>query len=168
VSYSIDGLINAIDEHPLRWEEITLESVISLPTLRVQSGEKLVDFFFYSIGGPVTDRKIWPPYYRVSGSASPPYNVDYQPIELGAEDESLGSYSSSISRSERDIRLQQLYTITSDLIDIYPKKLEETSDTERGVIKEFKKLFDLLAHPPVLSVYRMLNPHFFEWLASFS
>jgi hypothetical protein len=38
VSYSISELIDAIDEHPLRWEEITLESVLSLPTLTIQDG----------------------------------------------------------------------------------------------------------------------------------
>jgi hypothetical protein len=70
VSYSIDKLIDAIDEHPLRWEEITLESVISLPTLTIQVGQKIVEFFFYPIGGSIDDRKIWSPYYRVTGLAS--------------------------------------------------------------------------------------------------
>lgn len=167
MSYSIDKLIDAIDEHPLRWEEITLESVISLPTLTIQDGQKIVEFFFYPIGGPIDDRKIWPPYYRVTGLASPPYNVEYQPINMNA-DEPLGSDEALLSPDEHDTQLQALYTVGNHLIDIYPKTPEEVSDTERETIKEFARLFDLLVDKPVLPVYRALNPQFFQWLDLFS
>lgn len=166
MSYSINELIDAIDEHPLRWEEITLESVISLPTLVMQDGQKIVEFFFYPIGGPIDDRKIWPPYYQVTGSASPPYNIEYQPISVDT-DEPLGAHTGSLSPDEYDTQLQNLYTIGGNLIDIYPKALEEASDIERETVKEFKRLFDLLVDEPTLPAYHALNPQFFQWLTLF-
>jgi hypothetical protein len=112
--YSIAKLIDEIDEHPLRWEVITLESAMSLPTLRLNDGKIFVEFYFYPSGGPIDNRQIWPPYYRAISQVDSEYRVDLIPIdpqELGSisTEQPLGSgYLPTRSHDEYDDRLQSL------------------------------------------------------------
>jgi hypothetical protein len=169
--YSIPDLIDAIDDHPLRWEAITLESVLSLPTLSTQNDQTHVEFFFYPIGGSIDNRQVWAPYYRVTSNATvPPYDIQYQPIppsELNniPTETPLGNGDLSISsREEYDAQLNILYTLTGQLVDIYPKPIDTLNDEEKQVISDYRQHFNQLVHQPILPAYIALNPGFFHWL----
>jgi hypothetical protein len=168
--YSIVKLIDEIDEHPLRWEVITLESAMSLPTLRLNDGKVLVEFYFYPSGGPIDNRQIWPPYYRAIGQVDLPYKVNFisiDPQELGqiSTEQPLGSgYLPTQSRDEYEAKLQSLYTQFDRLIDFYPKPALEISTTEKQVVTEVYSLFYSLAQVSLTPAYKALNLSFFNWL----
>jgi hypothetical protein len=168
--YSISDLIDAIDEHPLRWKAITLESVLSLPTLSTQHDQTHVEFFFYPVGGPIDNRQVWAPYYRITSSVTAPYDVQYQPIHPSdlsniPTEAPLGSGDLNISsREEYDAQLNTLYNLTGQLIDIYPKPIDTLNDQEKQVIVDYRQHFNQLVHPPTLPAYIALNPGFFHWL----
>jgi hypothetical protein len=168
--YSIVKLIDEIDEHPLRWEVITLESAMSLPTLRLNDGKIFVEFYFYPSGGPIDNRQIWPPYYRAISQVERPYEVDFIPIypqELGqiSTEQPLGSgYLPTQSRDEYEAKLQSLYTQFDRLIDFYPKPASGISTTEKQVVTEFYSLFYSLAQVSLIPAYKALNSSFFDWL----
>jgi hypothetical protein len=168
--YSIAKLIDEIDEHPLRWEIITLESAMSLPTLRLNDGKLCVEFYFYPSGGPIDNRQIWLPYYRARSQVDSEYRVDFIPIdpqELGAisTEQPLGSgYLSIRSREEYDAQLQSLHTQFEQLIDFYPQPGSAISTTEKQVVTEFSSLFYPLAQMSLIPAYKALNPSFFDWL----
>jgi hypothetical protein len=168
--YSIAKLIDEIDEHPLRWEVITLESAMSLPTLRLNDGKIFVEFYFYPSGGSIDNRQIWPPYYRALSPIDSEYRVDLIPIapqELGpiSTEQPLGSGAlPTRSRDEYDAQLQSLYTQIEQLIDIYPKALSELSTSERQLVTEFRSLFYSLSQASLVPSYKVLNPSFFDRL----
>lgn len=164
-------LIEAIDDHPLRWEVITLESALSLPTLSTKSTHTYIEFFFYSVGSPIDNRQIWPPYYRVISPLNEPENIEYQPIqpnELGiaiSPDEPLGAeILDNQTRDEYEAQLKTLYILTDQLTEIYPKALETQSETERQIIEDFRQHFHQIIQQPLLPAYKALNPEFFQWL----
>jgi hypothetical protein len=170
-SYSTEELIEAIDDHPLRWEVITLESALSLPTLSIKDAHTHIEFFFYPVGGPINNRQIWPPYYRVISSLSDLENIEYQPIqphELGqaiSPDEPLGAeISDNQPRDEYESQLKTLYALTDRLVEIYPKSIETQSDADRQVIENFRQHFHQIIQQPLLPAYKVLNPDFFKWL----
>jgi hypothetical protein len=170
ISTSISSIIDAIDEHPLRWEAITLESALSLPTLSNQDHEIRVEVFFFPVGGPIDHRQVFAPYYRVSSSTSAPHEVQYFPIlpsELdGIDPEApLGDGNPNIdSREEYDAQLNILYSLTEQLIAFYPKPAEALSEHEKTIMSEFLQSFNRLALPALLETYGLLNPSFFGWL----
>lgn len=169
-SYLIAKLIDEIDEHPLRWEVITLESAMSLPTLRLSNGKVFVEFYFYPSGGPIDNRQIWPPYYRAISRVDSEYHVDLisiEPQELGSisAEQALGSGNLPIgSRDEYEAKLQSLYEQIEQLIDIYPKALSEISMSERHLVIEFRALLYSLSQSSLIPSYKVLNPAFFDWL----
>jgi hypothetical protein len=171
--HSIIELIESINSHPLRWEVITLESVLSLPTLISEDGLTKVLFFFYPIGGPIDQRVIWSPYYRVIGSVGTDKKIEFSPIQpeelepkisisepLGLEEES------SFSRDEYDDQLESLYTKLEQIISFYPTEIEELNRTQRQAVTAFHQLFHTLVDKPVLPAYQLLNPAFFDWIAA--
>jgi hypothetical protein len=168
--YSIPDLIDAIDEHPLRWEEITIQSVLSLPTLITQNNQTHVEFYFYAVGGPIDHRQVWAPYYRVTSSPTAPYEIQYQPIQPNELDNistesPLGSADfDHFTRDEYDAQLNTLYTLTGQLIDIYPKPIDTLNNEEKQVIIDYRQHFNQLVHQPILPAYIALNPGFFYWL----
>jgi hypothetical protein len=168
--YSIVQLIDEIDEHPLRWEVITLESAMSLPTLRLNDGKIFVEFYFYPSGGPIDNRQIWPPYYRAISQIDSEYRIDLIPIdpqELGSisTEQPLGSgYLPTRSRDEYDAQLKSLYTQFEQLIDFYPQLGLAISTTEKQVVTEFHSLFYSLAIESLIPAYKVLNPFFFDWI----
>jgi hypothetical protein len=168
--YSISDLIDAIDEHPLRWEEITIQSVLSLPTLVAQNEKPLVEFYFYAIGGPIDNRQVWAPYYRVTSSPIAPYNIQFHPIQPDElnnipTESPLGDGNLNISsRAEYDAQLNTLYTLAGQLIDLYPKPVNTLSDSEKQVIVDYRRQFNQLVQQPVLPAHIALNPAFFHWL----
>jgi hypothetical protein len=170
-SYSTEELIEAIDDHPLRWEVITLESALSLPTLSIKDAHTHIEFFFYPVGGPINNRQIWPPYYRVISSLSDLENIEYQPIqphELAqaiSPDEPLGAeILDNQPRDEYESQLKTLYALTDRLVEIYPKPIETQSDADRQVIENFRQHFHQIIQQPLLPAYKILNPDFFKWL----
>jgi hypothetical protein len=168
--YSIKNLVDEIDEHPLRWDVITLESALSLPTLSQKDGNIFVEFFFYPIGGPMGQRSIWPPYYRVSSPVGSEYNVNFIPIEpeelgsISAEEPLGDEVLSNTSRDAYDAQVQTLYNRLEQILDFYPKQISEISGTEKLLVSECRTLFYSLAEEPVMPAYRALNPTFFDWL----
>lgn len=170
-SYSIKELIEAIDDHPLRWKVITLESALSLPTLSTKDAHTHLEFFFYPVGGPIDNRQICPPYYRVIISLSDPEDIKYQPIqpnELGqaiSPDELLGAeVLDNQPQDEYESQVKTLYALTDRLVEIYPNPIETQSDTDRQVIENFRQHFHQIIQPPLLAAYKALNPDFFKWL----
>ncbi|WP_309733045.1 hypothetical protein [Chamaesiphon sp. OTE_75_metabat_556] len=178
--YSIVKLIDEIDEHPLRWEVITLESAMSLPTLRLNDGKIVVEFYFYPSGGSIDNRQIWPPYYRAISQVDSAYRVDFssidpqelwtisteQPLGSGALPTRSHSVGSAESRDEYEAKLQSLYTQFDQLIDFYPKPASEISTTEKQVVTEFYLLFYSLSQVSLIPAYKTLNPSFFDWLGA--
>jgi hypothetical protein len=169
-AYSIAKLIDEIDEHPLRWEVITLESAMSLPTLRQNEGKLFVEFYFYPSGGPIDNRQIWPPYYRAISQVNDRYRVDLIPIdpqELGSisTEQSLGSgYLNIRSRDEYEAQLNNLCDLFEQLINFYPKSRSELSTSAREVVAEFRSLFYALTQASLIPSYKVLNLYFFNWI----
>ncbi len=140
-SCSIAKLIDEIDKHPFRWEVITLESVLSLPTLWLNDGKIFIEFYFYPSGGPIDNRQIWPPYYRALCQFDSAYCVDLIPIDpqelspissekpLGLDNLHTRSHSVGFDESldEYEAKLQILYAQIEQLIDIYPRSGAEIS-----------------------------------------
>jgi hypothetical protein len=169
-SYSIAKLIDEIDEHPLRWEVITLESAMSLPTLWLNDGKIFVEFYFYPSGGPIDNRHIWPPYYRALSQVDNVYHVDLIPIdpqELGAisTEQPLGDGNLPIrSRDEYEAQLQSLYAQIEQIIAIYPRSGAGISTVERQLVTEFRSLFYSISQASLIPAYKVLNPAFCNWL----
>jgi SMI1 / KNR4 family (SUKH-1) len=169
--FSVEALIESINNHPFRGEVITLESALSLPTLSIKNSETYFEFFFYPIGGPRGNRQIWPPYYRVISPASDLENIEYQPIEPNELEQSISSDEplgleviDDQPRSEYEAQLKTLYDLAEQLIDIYPKAIEIQSEEDRQVISNFSQHFRQLEQQSLLPAHKSLNPEFFQWL----
>jgi hypothetical protein len=142
-----------------------------LPTLSIKNSETYFEFFFYPIGGPRDNRKIWPPYYRVISPANDLENLEYQPIhpnELGqsiSSDEPLGlEVIDDQPHSEYKAQLKTLYSLAEQLIEIYPKSIEIQSEADRKIVLNFSQNFHQLNQQSLLLAYKALNPKFFQWL----
>jgi SMI1-KNR4 cell-wall len=169
--FSVEALIEAIDEHPLRWEVITLESALSLPTLSVQNSKTYCEFFFYPMGGPIDNQTIWPPYYRVISPIDNLDSIEYEailPNELSAiisPDKPLGIATLEAgSWSEYETQLKILYALADRLLEIYPNPAVSQSKENRKVITDFRQIFHQLIQQPLLPAYKAFNPEFFQWL----
>jgi hypothetical protein len=169
--FSVEALIEAINNHPFRGEVITLESALSLPTLSIKNSKTYFEFFFYPIGGPRDNRQIWPPYYRVISWANDLENIEYHPIKPNKLGQSISSEEplgleviDDQPLSEYEAQLKTLYNLAEQLIDIYPKAIEIQSEEDKQVVLNFSQHFHQLVQQSLLPAYKVLNPEFFQWL----
>jgi len=170
--YSIDKLVDAIDDHPLRWEVITLESALSLPTLSIRRGEPCVDFFFYPVGGVKGSRTLGLPYYLVSGTIKNRYEATYEPIAseilsgICPSERILGPADlGDISREEYDERVKELYKITESLIPVYFNFSSSVDSLgKKDAIEKYYAIFEQISLKPLVPAYKTLNSSFFKWL----
>ncbi len=168
----IEQIIEAIDDRPLRWEVITLESALSLPTLSIVNGKVRAEFFFYPVGGNIGHRQIWPPSYRVTCEIDRLQEIVFQPLlaeELSTEistELQLGiEINDGRTRDEYDLLLAAFYQNFDRLMEIFPQSIANLSSAERQAAIDFDRYFHQLVQPAIAPVYTMLNPDFFHWLS---
>ena len=65
-------LMDRIDRHPDRLEHISLESGPSLPVLSGPPGRPSLSVFWFPVGGPIHDRRVYAPTERPFSSSPSP------------------------------------------------------------------------------------------------
>jgi hypothetical protein len=173
-TYRAQEIAKAVESHPFRIERITEESVLSWPVPVKKADYMFLAFFYYPAGGPISDRKIWPPYYRVLADTELLVEIQFTPVEpkdfginipgnkpLGKQELSdLGD----ISMSEYQALVDQLYRLVDQMIPLYLESAATLGNRGRDVVRQFHKLFQKLSPKPLLPFYRALNPDFFSWI----
>jgi hypothetical protein len=164
-------IVEAIETHPVRWSEITLESALSWPVPVEHNGRVALSFFWYPVGGPINNRKIYPPYYRVVADLDGRDDPAFMRLEPGAlglrvpQGGALGSEKlPEMSQTEHEQLVDQLYQAVDRLVEAYPRPPQMLSASEREAARMYRASFNKLIEPPLLPAYRTLNPHFFDWL----
>jgi hypothetical protein len=172
-SSKVVDLMEAVNSHPFRCEEVPLEAALSLPVPLMDGGYLGLGFFYYSVGGPITNRLIGPPTYRVIARVEGPEQIEFTPVTpqaMGLDVES----DTALEKIELEPRKQgaesyesltsQLYATVEQLMQIYPKAPELLSEAEKQSVQTYQTLFDKMAKRSLIPAYRSLNPHFFHWL----
>jgi hypothetical protein len=172
---SVSNLVEAVEEHPSRWEDIPLETALSLPVPSTD-GTKLL-FFIYPVGGPINNRLIFPPTHQVTASF-----MDSEDMTFSATaPEDLGFHVSpdtALAKDELkprgqgvesyDAQFSQLCTTLDEIIKIYPSPKEAAQVDREHLLQNYHTLFTQLAKPALLPAYHALNVHFFTWLVGSS
>jgi hypothetical protein len=167
--------MQAINSHSFRCEEIPLEAALSFPIPLVDGEHRKVGFFYYSIGGPITNRLVGPPTYRVSADVGKIERIEFVPVtpqEMGI-DVSPDTALEKIELEPRkegaesyDNLVSQLCASFDRIIEIYPKPVKSLSEIEEQDICTYQSLFNKMAKHSLIPAYIALNPHFFTWLNS--
>jgi hypothetical protein len=179
-TYTARQIAIAIDLHPFRFENIVDEAVLSWP-VPVKKGDRMfLAFFYFPVGGPIDNRKVQPPRYRVLADTESIENIQFTPVEpkdfginvssnqlLGKEEnENL----KGITISEYEVMAERLYSLVDEMVRLYLKLSSEMSEREKDAVAQFNKLFHILVpKTKVLWPYYMaMNPVFFHWVDEIS
>lgn len=165
-------LIDAIDRHPDRLEHVTLESGRSMPVLVGSAEEPTLAVFWYGAGGPITDRRIYSPYYQARVSCRAPQNIAFTPLDprsLGLppdDGRSLGAQKiSGFGPAEvTDAIRAELYESLDRLATCYLRPSAALTNNDRAGAREYRAAFERLLQPALRDVYSAYSPDFFEWL----
>ena len=168
-------LIDAVNSHPFRCEEIPLETALSLPVLVLDGGHPTIGFFYYSVGGPFDNRVVGPPSHKVIVNASNLEQIQFIPVtpqEMGldvAPDQALEKIE-LVPRKEGvesyDYLMNQLCITVDHLFQFYPKSPDLLNEAEKQYILTYKTLFNKLVKKSLIPAYKALSPQFFDWLGS--
>jgi hypothetical protein len=169
----VSAIVEAVEDHPSRWEDIPLETALSLPMPSLDGSAVL--FFIYPVGGPINNRLIFPPTHHVSASLRNAEDIRFDtitPEELGFAVSPDTAVAKDILKprgegaESYDHTFSQLCAALDQIMKFYPVP-NETLETDREqLLQSYHSLFTALAKPALLPAYHALNPHFFVWLQS--
>lgn len=165
-----------LEQHPERLEHITLESGPSLPVLVGHEGGLALGVFWFPIGGPVDDRRIYAPYYETSVPLDAPQRMVFRPIDAldldlrPGPDGSLGPDHgvALTTQAEIDAALAALHTALDVLTSCYGRPPAALADRERAAARTYRAAFQQLAEPLLVPAYRRFSPTFFDWVEAAS
>ncbi|MBO0859038.1 MAG: hypothetical protein J2P21_11295 [Chloracidobacterium sp.] len=179
-TYTARQIVEAVKLHPFVFEQITLESTLSCPIPIKIEDRIFLAFFFYPAGGPINDFKIWPPYYRVLADTESIENIQFtrvEPKDFGINfpnSQPLGNlddeYLNGVTESEYKAMVERFFGLVDDIVRLYLKPSSELSAPAKDVVKQFHRLFYILAPKTklLLPYYRAMNPEFFDWIDEIS
>jgi hypothetical protein len=169
----VSDLVESINSHPFRCEEMPLEAALSFPVPLMNGDHHKIGFFYYSIGGSITNRLIGPPTYRVIASLRDLDQIQFIPVtpqDMGldvAPDAALEKIEMEPRKEgaeSYDNLTSQLYAAVDQLIQIYPKAPELLSEVEKQAAQIYQTTLNKVAKHSLIPAYKALNPHFFNWL----
>jgi hypothetical protein len=168
--YKTSDIIEAVDSHPHRWQEIPLETALSLPVPLINTEQPSLGFFIYSVGGPITHRVIGPPTHRVVASLQNLEHIQFVHVtasEMGfAADTTLETIvpePRGEGAESYDNLVKQLCVALDQLVQVYANTPELL---EKQTAQDYQRLLSRLEKRSLLPAYHALNPHFFKWLES--
>ena len=176
IPYITEQVIQAVEQHPQRWKNVTRESALSLPVPLWHEGQEGLAFFWYPVGGPIQSRTIMAPTYRVQASLHQLDDITFVPIgptDLGldvASGQPLGkpTIGGGIPHAEMKQVRADFYQATDRIMAIYARTATTPNafpdEAERTEMAAYRKTFRRLAVVVLLPAYRALSPHFFAWM----
>ncbi len=93
---------------------------------------------------------------------SPSFGVDWDDSQY------IGEYipDPNMVNEQRIERRKRYFSLYNEILPLYIAKSDSLSDSEKALVSEFKSIFYIISHPPLLPYYKSLNPDFFNWLES--
>ncbi len=165
-------LLDRVRRHPDRFEHLTLESGASLPVLVGHAERPALAVFWFPVGGPIDDRRIYPPYFETVVPLDAPDRIAFRPLDasrLGLRpgpDGSLGPDVGGALTTQADIDavLAALHASLDALAACYARPSGALTDAERAAARTYRGAFGQLAEPALVPAYRRFSPAFFTWL----
>ncbi len=169
--YTAAEAAEAVSKHPERWQKVTRESALSLPVPQGGPGQEQLAFFWYPVGGPVQDRTVGIPTFRVTASLSRLDDIQFQPVtpeELGFSappGARLGkpTIGGLVGPGELTPLKAELYSTLDGVLDLALAGAP-VPEADKAAAARLSALYRRLAVILLLPAYRALNPAFFDWL----
>ena len=99
--FTTEQVVQAVEQHPQRWQHVTRESALSLPVPIGRVGQEGLAFFWYPVGGPIQNRVVGAPTHRVLANLSRLDDITFQPV--GPADSASASYRGRRWASRRSV-----------------------------------------------------------------
>ncbi len=169
--YTTIEVVEAVNRHPERLQKITRESALSLPVPLGSPGQEQLAFFWYPEGGPIQNRTVGIPKFRVTASLNRLDDVQFLPVtpeELGlsaAPGTRLGkpTIGGLVGPGEFTTLQADLYTALDAVLDL-ALAAASAPDADKAAVAHLNALYHRLAVIVLLPAYHALNPGFFAWL----
>ncbi|WP_305989670.1 hypothetical protein [Roseibium sp. MMSF_3544] len=142
---------------------------LSLPVLAGCAGTTNVAYFLYVVGGPINDRRIYAPTFKLSVPPDYPESGTYSFEEFDGgikvpPEFPIGRSSSTLTWDAFQSRRQQY---NAQMLSLFSAWLDKDNGAHvRDEKSSFKGVFDEIADTPLRPAYGMLNPDFFAWIWS--
>lgn len=171
-----EQIIQAVEQHPQRWQKVTREAALSLPVPVLSAGQAGLAFFWYPVGGPIQSRVVGAPTYRVLAGLSQLDSITFLPTDsaqmgLGvASGQPLGkpTIGGGVPPAEMKQVRADLYRTTDRMLEIYARAAASPNvypdEDERAEMAAYRAAFRRLAVVVLLPAYRALSPHSFAWM----
>lgn len=165
-------LYERITTHPELYGRISIESAASLPVLVAGVSGPELAVFWYPAGGPIDDRRAYPPYFGATVPLDRPTQIHLGALDAAAlgihpgADGSLGPsrLGGVESFEESDALYAALFGSLDQLAPAFPQPPAALGDSERAAARQYLRAFAKLADIGVRDVYRARSPEFFAWL----
>lgn len=167
-------LFGNLREHPAYARAIPLEAALSLPLPAVHRGKVYLYFFAYRVERP-TSSEPQTSLTRVLARFCMDYEtgrvVEY--LDMGLElnrsyvsparerQETPRTASEGLAARDIVAHEDRFFEVTDSILRLVGRM--DLVPEEREVVKEYRRLVDLLIHPDVLSLFRGVSPHFWDW-----
>lgn len=169
--YTTEQVAEAVSRRPERLQKITLESALSLPVPTGGLGQEELAFFWYPVGGPVQNRTIGIPKFRVIASLSRLDDIQFLPVtpeEMGLSappGTRLGkpTIGGLVGPGELTPLKTELYGMLDAVMDL-ALAAAPVPDADKAAVANLSALYRRLSVIVLLPAYRALNPAFFAWL----
>jgi hypothetical protein len=165
-------LLGRIDRHPDRLDHVTLESGRSLPVLVGDEGDPALAVFWYGAGGPIDDRRIYPPYYQATVRLGAPDVVTFAPLDASAlgvragPDGSVGPQriTGFGPRAVTDALRETMYASLDRLAPSYLRPAGALGADARAAGRDYLAAYERLVQDALRGAYRAYSPRFFAWV----
>jgi len=169
--YTTAQVVEAVRQHPHRWEKVTRESALSLPVPAGAPGDEMLTFFWFPAGGPVNNQTVGAPTFRVLASLNRLDDITFLPA--GPADSGTGVAPATplgtpriggpVTQGEMKTLDAELYGALDSLLDLALTGTPPRGD-EAATASRLYALYRRLSVVVLLPAYRALNPVFFAWL----
>ncbi len=169
--YTTEQVVEAVQQHPLRWQMVTRESSLSLPVPVGGAGEEALAFFWFPAGGPANNLVVRSPTFLVRASLNRPDDITFLPA--GEEDFGLGVAPATplgtpdmvgpVAAGEMKALRAELFGTLDLLLGLALTGSPPRGDDAQAAAR-LRALYRRLSIAVLLSAYRALNPAFFAWL----
>jgi WD40 repeat protein len=169
--YTTEQVVEAVQQHPLRWQMVTRESSLSLPVPVGGAGEEALAFFWFPAGGPANNLVVRSPTFLVRASLNRPDDITFLPA--GEEDFGLGVAPATplgtpdmvgpVAAGEMKALRAELFGTLDSLLGLALAGSPPRGDDAQAAAR-LRALYRRLSIAVLLPAYRALNPSFFAWL----
>ncbi len=169
--YTTAEVAEAVGNHPERWAKVTREAALSLPVPIEHAAAEALAFFWYPVGGPVQNRVVGAPTFRVTASLARLDDITFLPagpdsLGLGvAPGTALGkpTIGGPVAPDELKTLKAELYGTLDSVLDL-ALAAAPMPEADKAAVASLSALYRRLAVIVLLPAYRALNPAFFAWL----